>query len=335
LRIWCRRQKAAIFSAGKKGLVSPMVLPVFWLPLILAGAEDAAKHSGAPPPSILGCGCPHYLQTVRHRNLPRAPVYQNGPVASSPLRRGWVRYRNVLHGVSFLGGGRTPVKLPPHSPRSTRAIVLRETYQKVLIGKGHLPKSPARRAGPTKKTSWDRERLFRNASAGAGPAPISPENVAPDAPATRKPRLPGRHRFGLRRCKADRAAICVAAGQTGRQFASLESGQGANLRRAEGAISPLAGAKRGVYWYTRKTGVWTLPVVRKTVTLPDRRRQGGLRPGGRRKKEVRASGGVQVFATRNGARRAFVPVDKRARPPFLVRGYAEPLSKLSGELAIT
>ena len=73
----------------------------------------------------------------------------------------------------------------------------------------------------------------------------------------------GRHRFSLRRGEADRAAICGAPGWTGRQFTPLLSGQGVNLRRAEGAISPLAGARRGVYCHTRKTGVWTLPVVRK------------------------------------------------------------------------
>ncbi len=80
--------------------------------------------------------------------------------------------------------------------------------------------------------------------AGAAPASISPENVAQDAPATRKPRPLGRHRFVLRRSEADRAAICAAAGWTGQRFRSLEGGQGGNLRRAEGAISPLAGAKR-------------------------------------------------------------------------------------------
>jgi hypothetical protein len=37
------------------------------------------------------------------------------------------------------------------------------------------------------------------------------------------------------------------------------------LRRAEGTIPPLAGANRGVYWYTRKMGVWTLLVARKKV----------------------------------------------------------------------
>jgi hypothetical protein len=116
------------------------------------------------------------------------------------------------------------------------------------------------------------------------PVPKSPENVAPDAAATQKPRLLGRHRFGLRRWKVDTAAICVAPEWTRRQFASLQSGQGGNLRRAERAISPLAGAKRGVYCYTRKTSLWTLLVVRKTDALPDRRRQGGRRPGGRRKK---------------------------------------------------
>ena len=73
----------------------------------------------------------------------------------------------------------------------------------------------------------------------------------------------GRHRSGLQRCKADRAAICVAAGWTGRQFASLESRQGGNLRRAEGAISPPAGAKRGVYCFTRKTVALALLIIRK------------------------------------------------------------------------
>ncbi len=46
--------------------------------------------------------------------------------------------------------------------------------------------------------------------AGAAPASISPENVAQDAPATRKPRLLGRHRFVFRRSEVDRAAFCVA-----------------------------------------------------------------------------------------------------------------------------
>ncbi len=115
--------------------------------------------------------------------------------------------------------------------------------------------------------SWG--NVAGNASPRAEPAPISPENVAPDAHATRKPRLLGRHRFGLRRCRTDGASICARGEWTGRQFASLESGQGGNLRRAEGAIWPLAGERRGVYSNARKPRPWTLPVVRKTDALPD------------------------------------------------------------------
>ena len=91
--------------------------------------------------------------------------------------------------------------------------------------------------------------------AAAGPAANQSENVAPDAPPTRKPRLLGGHRFALRRWKVDTAAIGVARRWTGRQFTSLESRQRGNWRRAEGIVSPLAGAKRGAYWYTRPTGV--------------------------------------------------------------------------------
>ena len=101
------------------------------------------------------------------------------------------------------------------------------------------------------------------------------------------------------------ASVCAAARRTGRQFASLqrwtgrqftslESGQGGNLRRAEGAISPLAGAKRGVYCHTRKTGVWTLPVVRKKDAPTN---GGGEAAEGRRGEEKKG-----LPAPRNGSR---------------------------------
>ena len=104
------------------------------------------------------------------------------------------------------------------------------------------------------------------------------------------------------------ASVCAAAKRTGRQFAPLESGQGGNLRRsegrqgvnlrrAEGAIQPLAGEKRGVYCHTRKTGVWTLPVVRKTDALPDRRPGAAEGRGGGEKRRSRDSAGVPVFET--------------------------------------
>ncbi len=102
-----------------------------------------------------------------------------------------------------------------------------------------------------------------DASPGAEPASSSPQNVAPDAPATRKLRLLGRRRFGLRPSRADTSPIYAAEAWTGRQFASLESEQGGNLRRAEGVVSPLAGAAAFLYGFTRKTGVLTLLIIRK------------------------------------------------------------------------
>ena len=90
------------------------------------------------------------------------------------------------------------------------------------------------------------------------------------------------------------ASVCAAARRAGRQFAPLEGGQGVSLRRSRadrasicvgpktpsGRLPARNGASTVI---TRKTGVWTLPVVRKTDALPDRRRQGGRSRGAEKK----------------------------------------------------